>query len=142
MYKCFFACALLLTVYLIVSTGQHLVDTMDHVSGCRCHSSVYIFHYTSREQDIAGRDLKSAGILIGNIFGLIKKNQDGLHGHFFVSHEAVCRDFLLAPSREKGIIVRVLKFAGYVHHYKNLCLLTIFGLVLKSKMATKGIAST
>ena len=47
-----------------------------------------------------------------------------------------------APSREKGIIVRVLKFAGYVHHYKNLCLLTIFGLVLKSKMATKGIAST
>ena len=43
------------------------------------------------------------------------------------------------PSRAKGIIVRDLKLAGYVPHYK---LLTgnIFGFILKNKMAAKGVS--
>ena len=41
------------------------------------------------------------------------------------------------PSRGKGIIVRDLKFAGYVPHYKILTG-NIFGLILKNKMAATG----
>ena len=42
------------------------------------------------------------------------------------------------PFRAKGIISKDLKFAGYVHHYKILRG-NIFGLMLKNKMAAKGI---
>ena len=39
------------------------------------------------------------------------------------------------PSRAKGIIVRDLKFTGYVPHYKILTG-NIFDLIFKNKMAT------
>ena len=42
------------------------------------------------------------------------------------------------PSRAKGIIVRDLKFAEYVPHYKILTG-NIFGLILKTKMAATGV---
>ena len=42
------------------------------------------------------------------------------------------------PSRSKGIVGRVLKFAGYTHHYK-FCL-GIFWPHFKNKMATMGIS--
>ena len=52
------------------------------------------FCWPSRAKGIIGRDLKFAGyvphykILTGNIFGLIlKKQEDGCHWCFFVSHE-------------------------------------------------------
>ena len=41
------------------------------------------------------------------------------------------------PSRAKGIIVRDLKFAGYVPYYK---IFNIFGLILKNKMAAMGVS--
>ena len=44
-------------------------------------------------------------------------------------------------SRVKGIIGRDLKFAGYVLHYK-IVTGTIFGLILKNKMADTGVSSS
>ena len=41
-------------------------------------------------------------------------------------------------SNEKNIIARLLKFAGYIHNHKILPG-NIFVLILKNKMATKGI---
>ena len=52
---------------------------------------------------------------------------------------AVCRDFLVYPSRGQSIIGRLLKFAGYIHNHKIL-LGNIFGLILKNKMASMGIS--
>ena len=49
---------------------------------------------------------------------------------------AVCRDFPRYSSSCQGIVV-ALKFAGYIHHYKILPG-NIFGIVLKSNMATTG----
>ena len=73
-------------------------------------------------------------ILPGNIFGLISKNK------------MVARDVCLTlnkdfcwPSRAKGIIGRDFKFAGYVPHYKILTG-SIFGLILKNKMAATGVS--
>ena len=43
------------------------------------------------------------------------------------------------PSRSKGILGRDLKFAGYVPHYKILTG-SIFGLILKNKMAATGLS--
>ena len=43
------------------------------------------------------------------------------------------------PSRAKDIMDRDLKFAGYVPHYKILTG-NVFGLILKNKMAAKGIS--
>ena len=43
------------------------------------------------------------------------------------------------PSRAKGIIGRDLKFTGYGPHYKILTG-SIFGLILKNKMAAMGVS--
>ena len=84
-------------------------------------------HYASRGKAITGTVLKFAGyihhyiILPESIFGLIWKKQDGHHRCFFISHEAVCRDFSITPSRAKGILIdRVFRFTGYLHQYKSL----------------------
>ena len=68
------------------------------------------------------------------------EKQDGCLGHFFVSHEAVHRDFLVitVTSRVKGIISRVRKFAD-VHYYKSVPG-SSFGLILKNNMAAVGIS--
>ena len=62
------------------------------------------------------------------------EKKDGHYGYF----STFSKEFSW-PSRTKDIIVRDVKFAGYVHHYK---ILTgyIFGLILKSKMAATGIS--
>ena len=52
-------------------------------------------------------------------------------------YSTLSKDFYW-PSRAKGIIDRDLKFAGYVPHYKILTG-SIFGLILKNKMATTGV---
>ena len=41
--------------------------------------------------------------------------------------------------QSKGCYSRDLKFAGYVHHYKILTG-NIFGLILKNKMAARGVS--
>ena len=51
-------------------------------------------------------------------------------------YSTLSKDFCW-PSRGKGIIGRDLKFAGYVPHYKILTG-SIFGLILKNKMAATG----
>ena len=43
------------------------------------------------------------------------------------------------PCRDQGIIVRLLKFTGYVHHYKVLNG-NNFKLILKNKMAATGVS--
>ena len=49
-----------------------------------------------------------------------------------VSHEAGCRDSSITLSRAKGVIGRILTFAGYVHHYIIKFLSgNIFVLILK-----------
>ena len=48
------------------------------------------------------------------------------------------KDFC-GSSRAKGIIGRDLKFRGYVPHYKILTG-SIFGLILKNKMAATGVS--
>ena len=60
--------------------------------------------YPYRGQGIVGRVLKFTGythhykIIPGKIFGhILKKNKMVTWGHFFVSHEAVCRDFPVTP---------------------------------------------
>ena len=78
----------------------------------------------SRAKGVIDRDLKFTGyvhhykILPWSIFGLIFEKQEGRHWCFIVSHEAVCRDFPVTPSRAKSLIGRVFQFAGYVLHYK------------------------
>ena len=98
------------------------------------------FCWPSRAKGILGRDLKFAGyvphykILTGNIFGLILKNKMATTGIFLTFSKDFCW-----PSRAKGIIGRDLKFAGYVPHYKILTR-NIFGLILKNKMAARGVS--
>ena len=43
------------------------------------------------------------------------------------------------PFSAKGILVRDLKFRGYVYHYK-IWTGNIFGLILKIKMAARGVS--
>ena len=61
------------------------------------------------------------------------EKQDVCHG---VSLMAIkeCRDFPITL-QSKVIVGRVLRFAGYVHHYRSL-LGNIFCLILKNKIAT------
>ena len=73
-------------------------------------------------------------MLPGNIFGLILKNKMAARNVY----STLNRDFCW-PSRAKDIMDRDLKFAGYVPHYKILTG-NVFGLILKNKMATKGIS--
>ena len=100
------------------------------------------FCWLSRAEGIIGRDIKFTGyihhykMLTGKSFGHSLKNNRTGTGVCQSCYEAVCRDFPVSPS--KGIIGRDLKFAGYVHHYKNLPG-TIFGLILKNKVAAMGI---
>ena len=54
-------------------------------------------------------------------------------GVFFDFHQGVLF------SRAKGIIGRVIKFTGYVAHYKIL-IGNIFSLILKNKMAATGVS--
>ena len=51
---------------------------------------------------------------------------------------AVCRLFSCYSSTGKGIIGRLLKFAGYIHIYKILPG-NVFGLIVKNKMAVIGV---
>ena len=53
-------------------------------------------------------------------------------------YSTLSKDFCW-PSRAKGIIDRDLKFRGYVPHYKILTR-SIFGLILKNKMAAMGVS--
>ena len=73
-------------------------------------------------------------MLPGNIFGLILKNKMAARDVY----STLNKDFWW-PSRAKDIIDRDLKFAGYVPHYKILTG-NVFGLILKNKMAAKGIS--
>ena len=70
----------------------------------------------------------------GNIFGLILKNKMAAWDVYSTLNKDFCW-----PPRDKGIIGRDLKFAGYVSHYKiltgNIC-----GLILKNKIAATGIS--
>ena len=49
-----------------------------------------------------------------------------------------CRDFLVIPSRPKGIIGKVLKFAVNFHHNKSFPV-GIFGLILKNKVTAVAV---
>ena len=73
-------------------------------------------------------------MLPGNIFGLILKNKMAARDVYSILNKKFCR-----PSRAKDIMDRDLKFEGYVPHYKILTG-NVFGLILKNKMATKGIS--
>ena len=53
-------------------------------------------------------------------------------------HPLQCVEILPLPSRGQGIVGRVLKFEGNIHHYKILPG-NIFGLILKIKMAATGV---
>ena len=100
--------------------------------------------YPSLAKTIIVRVLKFAGYvhhyksLPGNIFGLILKNKMAATG---VSLTIMCVRFSCYPSLAKTIIVRLLKFAGYVHYYKSLPG-NISGLILKNKMAATGVSLT
>ena len=75
-------------------------------------------------------------MLPGNIFGLILRNKMAARDVY----STLNKDFDFCwPSRAKGIMGRDLKFAGYVPHYKILTG-NVFGLILKNKMAAKGIS--
>ena len=54
--------------------------------------------------------------------------------HEYATTAAACKDFLISSI---GNIGRVLKFAGYFHHYKILPGY-IFGLILKNRKAAMG----
>ena len=73
-------------------------------------------------------------MLPGNILGLILKNKIAARD----VNSTLKQDFCW-PSRAKGIIDGDLKFAGYVPHYKILTG-SIFGLLLKNKMAATGVS--
>ena len=73
-------------------------------------------------------------MLPGNIFGLILKNKIAARDVYSTLNKDFCW-----LSRAKGIMGRYLKFAGYVPHYKILTG-NLFGLILKNKMAPKGIS--
>ena len=73
-------------------------------------------------------------MLPGNIFGLILKNKMAARDVYSTLNKNFCW-----PSRAKDIMDRDLKFAGYVPHYKILTG-NVFGLILKNKMAAKGIS--
>ena len=98
------------------------------------------FHrYRSNEKIIIASLLKFAGyihnhnILPGNTFGLILKHK--MAASVFSTFS---KDFWW-PARAKGITATDLKFSGYVPHYKILTG-NIFGLILKIKMAAKGVS--
>ena len=69
-----------------------------------------------------------------NIFGLILKNKMAARDVYSTLNKDFCW-----PSRAKGIIGRVLKFTGYIPHYKILTG-SIFGLILTTKMAATGVS--
>ena len=100
------------------------------------------FCWPSRAKGIIGNLLKFAGyihnhkILPGNIFGLILKNKMAATAVF----STLSKDFCW-PSRAKGIIGNLLKFAGYIHNHKILPG-NIFGLILKNEMAATAVFST
>ena len=73
-------------------------------------------------------------MLPGNSLGLILKNKIAARD----VNSTLNQDFCW-PSRAKGIIGGDLKFAGYVPHYKILTG-SIFGLLLKNKMAATGVS--
>ena len=73
-------------------------------------------------------------MLPGNIFGLNLKNKMAARDVYSTLNKDFCW-----PSRAKDIMDRDLKFTGYVPHYKILTG-NVFGLILKNKMATKGIS--
>ena len=73
-------------------------------------------------------------MLPGNIFGLILKNKMAARDVYLTLNKHFCW-----PSRAKGMMGRDLKFTGYVPHYKILTG-NVFGLILKNKMAAKGIS--
>ena len=73
-------------------------------------------------------------MLPGNIFGLILKNKMAARDIY----SALNKDFCW-PLGAKGIIGRDLKLAGYVAHYEILTG-NIFGLILKNKMAARGVS--
>ena len=73
-------------------------------------------------------------MLPGNIFGLILKNKMAARDVYSTLNKDFCW-----PSRAKDIMDRDLKFPGFVPHYKILTG-NVFGLILKNKMAAKGIS--
>ena len=73
-------------------------------------------------------------MLPGNIFGLILKNKMAARDVYSTLNKDFCW-----PSRAKGIISRDLIFAGYVPHYE-IWTGSIFGLILKNKMAATGVS--
>ena len=73
-------------------------------------------------------------MLPGNIFGLILKNKMAARDVYLTLNKDLCW-----PSRAKSIMGRDLKFARHVHHYKILTG-NVFSLILKNKMAAKGIS--
>ena len=73
-------------------------------------------------------------MLPGNIFGLILKNKMAARDVYSTLNKDFCCSF-----RAKGIMGRDIKFTGYVPHYKILTG-NVFGLILKNKMAAKGIS--
>ena len=73
-------------------------------------------------------------MLPGTIFGLILKNKMAARDVYSTLNKDFCW-----PCRAKGIMGRDLKFTGYVPHYKILTG-NVFGLILKNKMAAKGIS--
>ena len=73
-------------------------------------------------------------MLPGNILGLILKNKIAARD----VNSTLNQDFCW-PSKANGIIDGDLKFAGYVPHYKILTA-SIFGLLLKNKMAATGVS--
>ena len=73
-------------------------------------------------------------MLPGNIFVLILKNKMAATDVYSTLNKDFCW-----PPRAKGIIGGDLEFTGYVPHYKFLTG-SIFGLILKNKMATTGVS--
>ena len=62
----------------------------------------------------------------------------GYYGFCFVTPPQCVERFHHYRSNEKNIIASLLKFAGYIHNHKILPG-NIFGLILKNKMAARGV---
>ena len=100
----------------------------------------------SRAKGIAGRDFKYVGyvhhyiIVSRDIFDVIVK-QKGHHRRFFVSHEAVYRDFPVIPLGQNVLYTESSNLKDMFIATK-VCLQNTFGLILKNKMATTGVYLT
>ena len=61
--------------------------------------------------------------------------------NLWITHEyaaATAVRFSRYPSRDQGVIGRLIKFVGYIHNHKILPG-NIFGLILKNKMSATGV---